>query len=169
MKKNQITIYPGYFTHYLSLIEENELLPAMERSLPDAGQFLASIPEEKMEFAYAAEKWNIKKLLMHLIDSERIFAYRALCIARGEKTKLPGFDEHDYAAASVENHLTGKEIIAQYLLNRENTLLLFKSFSPHVYKNIGNASGFDIELGALGYGILGHEKHHFNILQERYL
>lgn len=169
MYKNQIKIYPEYFTYYLSLIEENDFLQALEDSCYSAEQFLTKIDDKKLEYAYAPGKWTIKKLLMHLMDSERIFAYRALCIARGEKANLPGFDENMYAAASTEDNLTGKEIIENYLLNRENSYRLFKSFSPEVYKNIGNANGYEIELGAIGYGILGHEKHHFNILKERYL
>ena len=107
-------------------------------------------------------------MILHLLDSERIFAYRALCIARGETISLPGFDENNYADNAYDTTYTVKEIIEHYLLIRKNSILLFQHFSPKVYKNIGNANGNDIELGAIGCAILGHELHHFKILAERY-
>lgn len=169
MKKSDVTLYPPYFSHYLSLVEEEDLMKALSKSLQQAESFLQSIPTDKFNYKYEPGKWCVTRLLLHVMDAERIFAYRALCIARGEKINLPGFDENAYAAASVPGMYQPQTIIEDYLLNRRNTIHLFQSFSPTVYPNTGSANGYPMQLGAILCAILGHEKHHFNILQERYL
>ena len=169
MKKSTIKTYPPFFTYYLSQILEEDLLIALEHSFNSTEKFLHQIPTEKMEYKYAPEKWSVKRMLLHIMDAERIFCYRALSIARGEKGTMIGFDENEYALTSHEETYTNQELFAEYLMIRQHTIHLFKHFSPSVYSNIGIANGHPVELGAIGYAILGHEKHHFDFLKKRYL
>lgn len=169
MQRSQIKTYPPYFSYYISLVTEEDLLSALDNSLVQGESFLKSIPSEKFDFKYAPNKWSIGQLILHLMDAERIFAYRALCIARGEKNNLPGFDENDFAQASRAEIYQPSQLIDDYGLIRKNSIHLFKSFAPEVYSNIGSANGYEMELGAILCAILGHEKHHFNILKERYI
>ena len=98
MPKPSPTNYPGYFQKYIDQVTETDFSTALQNQSAGLEQFLQSISEEKSMFAYAEGKWTIKEMLLHMSDTERIFCYRALCFARGEKTNLPGFDENDYAA-----------------------------------------------------------------------
>jgi hypothetical protein len=131
--------------------------------------FLNSIPEEKGKYSYAADKWTINEVIEHIIDTERIFAYRALCIARGEKKILPGFEQDDYVRGAHSNNRKLSELIEEFRKVRTANLSLFKSFDEDDINSRGNVSDYQITVNAILYIVAGHANHHLNILRNRYL
>ena len=128
----------------------------------------AAIPAEKVNYAYAEDKWTIKQMLQHVIDTERIFAYRALSIARKEPAALLGFDENEYAKNGTGDNRNWKDMLTEWRVVRQSTNLLFASFTEEQIKAMGTASGQPISVNALGFIIFGHALHHLHILNERY-
>jgi uncharacterized damage-inducible protein DinB len=127
-----------------------------------------AIPIDKINFAYAPDKWTIKQMLQHVIDTERIFAYRALAIARKEPAALLGFDENEYAKNATASHRNWEEMIAEWRTLRQSTNILFGSFTEEDLKQKGTASNQPISVNALGFIIFGHALHHLHVLKERY-
>lgn len=165
----QANTYGDYYRNYISLVEENDLFPALENSVDRYLTFWSNLTEEQGNYRYAKGKWSIKELLQHIIDTERIFNYRALAFARGEQTALPGYDENAYAANCVADNRSLKEMSAELILVRKSTIALFKSFDESVLDNLGKASGSNLSVKAAGFIIVGHEIHHMNVVKERYL
>lgn len=163
------TDYPPYFETYVSLISGDDIRKILLSSLPELTSFLSAIPEHKSDFAYAENKWTVKQVLQHGIDSERVFAYRAMCIARGEKQPLPSFDENLYAQNASVQHRTLSGLNEELLLQRKASAELFNSFTDAMLQNSGTASGKSITVLSLGYIIAGHWLHHQQILTTRYL
>lgn len=161
--------YAPYYEHYINLVFGDNLLEAFEIADPPLFRYLESIPTEKGDYAYGDGKWTIKQLIQHMIDTERIFAYRALSFARGEKVSLPGFAENDYAQRGHAQHRELPEMVAEFKLLRQSTVNLFKGFTEDDLNATGTASNNKITVLALGYIIIGHASHHVNILKERYL
>jgi|SRR6476620_1328399 len=161
--------YPGHFKRYIDLVPETESLSAILNQGLEIMPFLSAISEEKSMYAYAEGKWTIKELLQHIIDAERIFTYRALCIARGEKENLPGFEENDYAANSFANNRRWDSLVKEFLTVRQSTELLFKSFTEEMLDNLGTSNNKTIDVSSIGFIIAGHYYHHKKILLERYL
>lgn len=127
-----------------------------------------AIPTEKINFAYAPDKWTIRQMLQHVIDTERIFAYRALSIARGETTPMMGFDENAYAQKATAGQRNWKEMIAEWKIVRQSTNMLFASFTEEDLKQKGTASNLPLSVNASGFIIFGHALHHLHVLKERY-
>lgn len=169
MSKPSPTSYPGYFQRYIDQVPETELMQAFQQQTAGIEVFLNSISEEKANHAYAPGKWTIKELLQHIIDTERIFNYRALCFARGEKINLPGFEEDEYAANSHANGRTWGSLVQEFVTVRKGTIMLFESFDPAVLNNTGTANNNPTTVDSLGFITVGHFYHHKKILQERYL
>ncbi|WP_320814826.1 DinB family protein [Flavobacterium sp.] len=132
-------------------------------------EFFKSIPDSKLNYRYSEGKWTIKDILLHLIDAERIFAYRALRIARNDKTALSGFEENDYVIEALAGNRSMSSLLEEYKMVRNSTICLFKSFSIDQLKRIGEASNCSVSVRAIGVIIQGHEKHHLEIIKERYL
>jgi len=169
MSKPSPSSYPNYFQRYIDQVPETDLTAAFSNQTAGIADFLNSINEEKSNHAYAAGKWTIKELLQHITDTERIFNYRALCCARGEKQNLPGFEEDDYAANSHANKRTWKSLVEEFLIVRKGTELLYESFSDAVMDNGGKANNNPTTVASLGFITVGHYYHHKKILEERYL
>lgn len=169
MAKPSPSTYLVYFQRYIDLVEEEDLVTAFKNQAAGIKQFLQSISEEKSTYAYAESKWTIKELLQHSIDTERILAYRALCLARGERLNLPGFEEDDYAANSFANHRKWTDLIEEFLTVRKSTEMLFESFNDAVLNNAGTANNNPVTVLSLGFTIVGHWYHHKKVLEERYL
>jgi len=127
-----------------------------------------AIPTEKINFAYAPDKWTIRQMLQHVIDTERIFAYRALSIARGETSPMMGFDENAYAQKATAGQRNWKEMIAEWKIVRQSTNMLFASFTEEDLKQKGTASNLPLSVNASGFIIFGHALHHLHVLKERY-
>jgi uncharacterized damage-inducible protein DinB len=127
------------------------------------------IPRDKVDYCYAEGKWTVKELVQHLIDAERIFAYRALTIARGDQTPLPGFDETTYAAASKADARKWEDLVEEFKAVRQSTDLLFKSFTEDQLQQRGTTNQHKNTVNAIGFTAFGHLLHHKNILEEKYL
>jgi uncharacterized damage-inducible protein DinB len=163
------TEYAAYYENYVKATEDAILLDELEICLHDYIRFVQNIPMDKFDYRYAEGKWTIKDIIQHLIDAERVFSYRALRISRNDKTPLPGFDENDYVDQAHANHRSLQELLTEFSALRYATLLLFKSFTPEQLIKMGTASEQPISVRALGFIIIGHQKHHQKVFQERYL
>ena len=168
--------YPSYSQHYFDLIKtDNDILKELHDNFFKLKDFINSIPKEKLTYRYQTEKWTIKEILVHLIDDERIFSYRALRYARNDSTPLHGFEEKDYAKYSNADGRTMDSIFDEYLSVRLSTLQLFQNLPEEALLRSG--SGIDTDgsifnnrsVRALAYHIAGHELWHIKIIKERYL
>lgn len=169
-----IDIQPGeyapYQEAYIKLVSnEWSLAEELEVSLHNFIHFVRDITMDKYDYRYAEGKWTIKDIIQHIIDTERIFAYRALRIARGDKTALPGFEENDYANAAQADRRHLQELLTELSMVRQSTIFMFKSFREEDLLNMGTASGYNISARAVGFLIIGHQIHHMNVFKERYL
>jgi len=162
--------FAGHFATYINQVsDEYTLTEELEISVHRFIKFVQNIPMDKFDYRYAEGKWTIKDIILHLIDAERIFAYRALRFARNDKTALPGFDENDYVDEAHADKRSLQDLLTELLIVRQGTLALFKSFSEEELLRIGTASNNPISVRALGFTIIGHQNHHQRIFQERYL
>lgn len=160
---------PHFYKNYVKQIEETDLLQALRISGHRALELVHSIPEEKADLRYAPEKWSIRELLCHMLDAERIFAYRALRFARLDKTPLAGWDENTYAPQANAAGRTMQKIAVEMAHLRSSTIDLFESFTPEMLTRKGMANNNELSVIALGFIIAGHETHHCQVLKDRYL
>ncbi|GHE63238.1 MULTISPECIES: DinB family protein [Roseivirga] len=169
IRKPQVGEYNEFYATYISKIEGDNMMKLLREQLTGFSSFLSAISEETSEYAYAPGKWSIKGVLAHINDVERIFAYRALCIARGEKTPLPGMDENEYQAASPYKIRTFSSLTDEFVAIRTATLYLFEDMPESDTLKVGTASGHPVSVRALAAMIYGHCEHHRGIIQNRYL
>ena len=172
MKKSQLHTdeYAAYYGTYIDTVtEEYNLIEELEISVHRLVKFVQNIPMDKFDYRYAEGKWTIKDILLHLIDAERIFAYRALRFARNDQTPLSSFDENTYVDEAHANSRSIQDLLAEFSAVRYTTLFLFKSFSEEQLARIGIASNNQISVRAISFIIIGHQKHHQKVFQERYL
>ncbi len=162
-------IYPAYFYKYISLVENEDLNTILKAQGSDAHQFLCSINEKKWDYKYAEDKWTIKEVMQHVIDTERVFNYRALVFSRKDGNIFPGFDQDNYAVNSNAVNRKYSDLMDDFAAVRKSTESLFSSFSPEQLDSVGSASDYQMSVKALGYTIAGHLLHHINILKEKYL
>lgn len=161
--------YSIFNATYINAAGEGNLYEDLEISLHDFIRFVQDIPMDKFDYRYAEGKWTIKEIIQHVTDTERIFSYRALRISRNDITALPGFDENDYALNTNANDRHLQSLLTELSIVRQSTLALFKSFSEEQIKRIGIASNHEISVRAIGFIIIGHQKHHQKVYKERYL
>lgn len=161
--------YPAYFETYMVSVPEENIFDVLLKSNMDIIDLITSVDGETLEFRYAEGKWNIPEIIQHLLDSERIFTYRALRIARSDKSENPGFDENLFAANSYASSRNIMDMVRELSLVRASTIELFKSFSEEALSQQGFANGFQVTPAVLLYAIAGHEIHHLRIIEERYL
>jgi len=162
--------YPAYADMYIKgLPDDGRILEHLKDQIKKTRQFVHDIPAEKWDYIYAPGKWTIKEVLVHIVDDERIYAYRALRFGRGDATPLPGFEQNDYVPYSKANDRTVKSIIKEYESVRKATLTLFRSFSEEDLHRKGTANNNVYSVRGLLYHLAGHELHHLNILKEKYL
>lgn len=147
---------------------EDSVMAALKNNTLKAETFFSLISEEQSLYKYAEGKWTVKEILQHIIDTERIFAYRALAIARKETAVLPPFNENKFASNSLANRRTLKDLTEEFQSVRQSTVLLFNSFPAGSLERSGKVSDYQMTLLALGYIIAGHVAHHMNIIRERY-
>jgi hypothetical protein len=163
------TEYLPYYGKYISLVPEGNILTILSKQIDETLALLQTIPESLANFRYAPDKWSIRQLVGHAIDTERIFAYRALCFARNDKTPLPGFAENDYINNASFDDYPLTELAAEFESVRRSNLFLFKHLDEEAWLRRGKASDAEVSVRALAYIIAGHELHHRNILIDRYL
>lgn len=162
--------YTPYAIMYIRLVpDEGLLLQYLKEHFEKTRELTLSLSEEKLLYRYAANKWTIKELLVHITDDERIYAYRALRFARGDKTQLPGFEQDDFVSYSNANNRPVRNILEELEAVRNATITLFESFDSAALSRKGIADNNPVTVRALGYHIAGHELHHINIIKEKYL
>ncbi len=171
MNSNQLPVneYSKFNATYIQALENVELFEELEISLHSFIKFVQNIPLDKFDYSYAEGKWTIKEIIQHIIDAERILAYRALRISRNDKTPLPGFEENDYAANTDAKSRSIQDLLTEFSAVRHSNLLMFKSFSDEQLARIGTASENTISVRAIGFILIGHQKHHQKVFEERYL
>ncbi|MBO0329980.1 DinB family protein [[Muricauda] lutisoli] len=161
--------YNPFYQTYVMALGNVELIEELVRGKDELLSLLKEIPEQKLDYAYAKGKWSLAEALIHVIDTERVFQYRALCIARNDKTPLPGFDQDDYVPYSNAANRSKASLVQEYKAVRDSTIALFNSFDQEAIKRIGLASDSKMSVRALGFIISGHQAHHVRIIKERYL
>ncbi len=169
MTKPQPDEYNAYYQRYTSLVPEGDILAILASQWTETRALLSSIPESRGTYRYTPQKWSIKEVLGHLIDSERIFTYRALRISRGDITPLPGFEQDDYARNAGSDAVSLASLIEELDAVRRATILLFQHMSPEATGRRGTASGNAISVRALAWIVAGHELHHREVLKSKYL
>ncbi len=168
MPKPSPSTYPPYFKNYVDQVPEEDLSTAFSNQLPVISSLLNSITEEKSMYAYDTGKWTLKELLQHMIDTERIFNYRALCIARKETSSLPGFDENTYAENSNANSRSWQTMVDEFLAVRKTTEFLYESFNQEALDASGISNNKPVTVNSLGFTTVGHFYHHKKVIEERY-
>ena len=162
--------YPLYAEMYMKLvIRDGSLIDQLKSSLDRTKALINNLSNEELDYKYKQNKWSIKEVLVHIIDDERIYGYRALSFARNDKTNLPGFEQDDYNTYSDTSERTIENIMDEYESLRLSTIALFNGFSDKALKRLGNANGNQTSVRALGYHILGHDLHHIKVIENLYL
>lgn len=157
------------FHGYINQVKEDDLLEAFTRGSTGFLRFLDTIPADKFDYRYAEGKWTIKEVLQHIIDAERVFAYRALRFSRKDTTALHGFDENHFAEQAEASRRSWSDLVEEFNVTRRSSELLFRSFSAEQLEANGISSNAPNYVLALGYIIVGHALHHEKIMRERYL
>ena len=160
--------YAEFYETYVSMVDETDIISALENQIAELQSDFSDISEEKSNFRYAEGKWSIKELLGHLIDGERVFSYRALRISRGDDTPLAGFEENFYVANSNFTNTELTALVKEFSLLRGSNVLLFKNLNDEAWQRSGTASNAEVSVRALAYIMVGHIRHHLKILRERY-
>ncbi|NML71751.1 DinB family protein [Chryseobacterium sp. RP-3-3] len=161
--------FQKYVQRYLDQIPSEDWIGELKISGEKTAEIYAALTEEQSLFAYAEGKWTLKELLLHLSDTERIFQYRILAFARGDKAELQGFDEEEYASASFANNRSLESLLEEYKLVRKSSQILIETLEPSVLNNTGIANGNQLAVETIGKLIVGHNYHHLSIIKERYL
>ncbi|MDG2437286.1 MAG: DinB family protein [Polaribacter sp.] len=161
--------FAPYFEQYMQLVskEEKSIIENLVASQKVFDDVLRNLPVEKHNFSYAEGKWTIKELIQHIIDTERVFSYRALCFARNDNTSLPGFDQDVFVENDNANDRNYYDLLNEIEVLRKSSIQLFKSFSDEALLRVGVASNNKMSVRALGYLFSGHQIHHLNIIKER--
>lgn len=169
MNRPQETEYPPYYHTYVSKTKGDDIIKVLEDANAESVKLLRTISDDKGPYAYAEGKWTLNELIQHMIDTERVFAYRMMRIARGDKTPLPGFEQDDY----VPNcNVEGKKLTdlhVELTLLRISTVMMVKGFSEEMLKRTGTASNGAFSVRSCGFIIAGHEIHHMQVIKERYI
>jgi hypothetical protein len=169
MPRPDLSLIAPFYHNYIKQVPHSDLMKAL-RELGDA--FIAqmeAIPSSRYDFAYAEGKWTLKELFQHVIDTERILVFRALCIARKEAQSLPGFEEKDYAANSKAGNRKWSDMIEEFRVLRKSSEYMFASFDEEQLEHSGIANNSPLYVLGLGFIVAGHCQHHLNIVKERYL
>lgn len=162
--------YPIYAEMYMKLVnKDGSLIEQLKSSLTRTKTLINNLSNKELDYRYEKNKWSIKEVLVHIIDDERIYGYRALSFARNDKTNLPGFEQDDYNANSDTSERTIENILDEYESLRLSTIALFKGFSDKALNRLGIANGNQASVRALGYHILGHDLHHIKVIENLYL
>ena len=161
--------YASYYDKYVSLVPDADVVETLERQIEDTLALLRGVGEERAGHRYAPGKWSIKEVVGHLIDTERIFAYRALAIARGEQKPLPGMDQNEYMAGANFDARTLADLLDEFERVRRSNVLMLRGLSDEAWSRRGVASDNEVTVRAIAYIIAGHEAHHVQILRTRYL
>ena len=168
-KRPQKGDYAEYYGKYIDLVPSGDFLDLLQSQREDLWRLLSPLSDDQAEFRYAQGKWSIKEVVGHISDTERIFAYRLLRIARGDQTALPSFEQDGYIQTGKFTTRTLKDLLEEFSSIREATIALVRSFDNAAWQRRGTASQKEITSTALAFIIAGHVRHHHILLEERYL
>lgn len=168
MTRPYLSDFPTFYQGYVKTIESDNILQTLKGQQEKTKSFFNDLSEEKANYAYAEGKWTMKEVLGHLIDTERVFVFRALSFARGEAQPLPGFDENTYVPAGKFGDRTLHSLIEEYASVRQASLTFFENLREEDWSKTGTANSGNFTVNSLAYIIAGHNEHHLKILAERY-
>lgn len=161
--------YHPFYEPYIFALGDVDLLDMLKKQKENFPQFIASIPEDSWHSSYAEGKWTVAEVLIHVLDAERVFQYRALRFARKDTTNLPGFDQDAYVPYSGASAISKEDVIEDYRAIRASTISLFSKFDEEVLRRKGRANDAAMSVAALGFIMCGHQRHHRNIIRSKYL
>jgi uncharacterized damage-inducible protein DinB len=162
--------YHDFYKTYIDMIPDNlELIEGYKRGLKLYEEFFQDLSVDKLYYKYAEGKWTVAEVMQHVIDTERIFMYRCFRFARHDNTPLAGFDQDIYIKPSGANNKTLDSLLEEYLITRQNSIVILKSLSEHDLSFMGNTDGKAMSARAAAFAVLGHELWHLKILKERYI
>ena len=161
--------YAAYYEKYISKVPDGDIVGTLERQLAETIALIRGISEERGDFRYAEGKWSIKELIGHIIDCERVFAYRALRFGRGDATPLSGFEQDDFVRGADFNKRSLSDLATEYEHVRRSTISLFGSLESDAWARRGTANDNEVSVRGLAFIVAGHERHHIEILRTRYL
>lgn len=164
----QPTEYAPYFERYISLVPDGEILSVLKGQVDDVRRALGALPESRAGHRYAAGKWSIREVLGHVIDTERVFGYRALCVARGDQTPLPSFDEQLFGRNSPHDAVPLADLLDEFDAVRNGHLLFFRQLRLEDWTRMGIANNLPVSPRGLAYSMAGHVMHHLKGLRENY-
>ncbi len=170
MKLSQLekSEYLSFYQTYLNYLPDGDLVDILETTKREFAVFLASLKEEELQKKYEPGKWTVAEVLQHIIDTERIFQYRALTVARGDTTKIPGFDQDAYVPSSKANRRSLESFIFEFDSVRNAGIALFQSFDDEMLKAVGSANGANFSTRAAGFIMAGHQTHHLKLFKSKY-
>ena len=169
MSRPDLSRVPESFHRYIGKVNEDDLIQAFKNHSDSFVDFLNALPAEKRDFRYGPGKWSIKEMLHHINDAERIFGYRALCIARKETQSLPGFDENSYVDNAKTENRKWQDLIEEFNALRKANEIMFRGFDEEQIESSGISNQRSIYVKAIGFVIIGHVLHHKGVIEERYI
>lgn len=161
--------YAPYYNTYVQLVPKGDVLAILETQLRETLALLRGLSDAQAAFSYADGKWSVKEVIGHIIDTERVFAYRGLCFARGDSTPLPGFEQDDYVLGAEFNARSVESMAGEFEHMRHSNIYLFSTWSEAVQLRRGTANGNAVTARAIPFILAGHERHHLNIIRDRYI
>lgn len=160
--------YNPSFQRYVDRVTESDVLDAFARQIDDVTKLLSTVSPPKERFRYAEDKWSVRQVAGHVVDTERMFGYRLLALARGEQQSLPGFDEDEYAAAAGHDAVPLSDLIEQFSLVRRSHVAMVKNFDEAAWDRAGTANQSRMTVRAVPYLMVGHVRHHLAVLADKY-
>lgn len=160
--------YAPYYQGYIAHVTEEEILPVLRSQPDDLDVLLGRVTPDRETYRYAEGKWSIREITGHLIDGERVFGYRAFCIARGESQNLPGFDQNDYLLTAPYDRIELEGLLSELRLVRLANIAMLRSLDEEAWARVGTANDNQVSVRALAFIMAGHVRHHMGVLKERY-
>lgn len=164
-----MTDFQKYIQRYQDLVIESSLSEALANSEVETLAIYSRLNDHTSLYKYTENKWTLKEVLLHIIDCERVFQYRILAISRGDMQSLPGFDEDLYVQNSFADSRLLEDLINEYQLVRASSAILLKNLKPDIFELVGLANNNEISVATISKLIIGHNRHHLNIINERYM
>lgn len=161
--------YASFYASYVARVPEEDILSTIEQQSSETQRLISSLDETRAMHRYAEGKWSVKEVIGHMTDAERVFGYRALCIARGDTNSLPGFDENEYMQFANFDAWRLGDLAESYALVRRSNIVMFRNLPEDAWDRRGVANESGVTVRALAFILVGHERHHLNVLRERYL
>ena len=168
-REQALSTSPAAFHSYIQQVPDGDILRILDHQLAGFHAFFLGLSDEQWAFRYAEGKWSVKQVVGHMIDSERVFSYRALVFGRNDATDLPGFEEDDYVAEASSDARAPMDLMEEFDLVRRSTIVMLRGMPEGALARLGTANGLLVSVGALAWSMAGHVEHHVKVVGERYL